>query len=344
MAKRVRVGIIGCGQISKILHVPDYAHCPEAEIVAFSDVIPEAAEALAARWAPDARVYTDYDEMLETEKLDAVTVTLPNVLHCQATLAALNAGCHVLVEKPMATNSADAKKMVETAKKARKKLLVNHCQRLIPAHAKAREVVEKGVIGKVLHATSILGHDGPENWSPTGSWFFKKKEAHFGVLADLGVHKADILRFITGKEIDRISAYARCVAKENSEVDDNFVSAFTFTDGAVGTLSASWTVQGESAKHTILHGTKGTLRVFDYPGRPVVVQLADPDGEATFEVPPGKYLYEGSWGLDVSGAFVRCILGKEKPFCSGEEGRKSLEIILAASESARTGKSVKVNR
>jgi predicted dehydrogenase len=82
-----------------------------------------------------------------------------------------------------------------------------------------------------------------------GKWFFDKKQARFGAMADLGVHKADLIRFLTGKEVAEISAFSACLEKSNASVEDNFVSALKFTDGPVGTLSASWTVtvQGMSA-------------------------------------------------------------------------------------------------
>ena len=110
-------------------------------------------------------------------------------------------GKNVLVEKPMAMSLAEAKSMVAAAKKAKKLLMVNQSQRKYAAHVKAKEVMDSGIMGKVLHVTAMFGHEGPEFWSPTGKWFFKKKEARFGAMADLGVHKADLIRFLTGKEI-----------------------------------------------------------------------------------------------------------------------------------------------
>lgn len=342
MKKRLRVGVIGCGQISKLLHVPDYASCAEATLVALCDTSLKAAKGLAARWAPDAALYGDYKEMLKKEDLDAVTVTLPNRLHGSVTIAALKAGCHVLVEKPMALSSAEAQRMLDTAKKHKRLLMVNQCQRLMPVHARAREVVRKGFIGKILHLTAMFGHGGPEHWSPKGKWFFKKDEARFGAMADLGVHKADLIRYITGKEVARVSAYMGCLEKKGSDVDDNFVSCLTFTDGTVGTLASSWTVKGMDANYMILHGTKGSLRIMELPDKPLVANLVDPDREVVFDIPASEIRYEGSWGMDVSGAFCRAVLGQEAPFCSGEEGKKALEIILAAEKSALTGRSVEL--
>jgi predicted dehydrogenase len=335
--------MIGCGQIAKHLHVPDYAYCPQAELVALCDLIPAKAKALADRWAPNAKVYTDYARMLKEAKLDAVTVAIPNYLHAPATIAALKAGCHVNVEKPMACSSAEAQKMVDTAKRCRKLLNVNQSQRRFPPHVKAKEILDSGILGKILHVTAMFGHAGPEYWSPTGKWFFKKKQARFGAMADLGVHKADLVRYLTGKEVAEISAFFERLEKKNTDVEDNFVSCLKFTDGTVGTLCASWTVKGMEANYLLLHCTNGTLRVCELPDKPLVANLVRPECEIVFPVPPAATNYDESWGLDVSGAFVRAILGIEKPYCPGEEGKKSLEVILAAEKAALTRRTVKLN-
>ena len=342
MGEKLRVGVIGCGQIAKHLHVPDYAYCPQTEIVALCDLIPAKAKALADRWAPAAKVYTDYKKMLKEAKLDAVTVALPNYLHAPVTIAALRAGCHVNVEKPMACSMAEAKKMIDAAKKAKKLLNVDQSQRRFAPHVKAKEIIDSGILGKIIHVTAMFGHAGPEYWSPTGKWFFKKKLARFGAMADLGVHKADLVRYLTGKEVAEVSAFFECLEKKNTDVEDNFVSCLKFTDGTVGTLCASWTVKGMEANYLILHCTNGTLRIGELPDKPLVANLVNPVCEIVFDVPRPATNDDESWGLDVSGAFVRAILGLEKPYCPGEEGMKSLGVILAAEKAALTGRRVKL--
>ncbi len=334
--------MIGCGKIAELLHLPDYAVCPGAEITALCDSNRDTAESMARLFAPNAAIYTDYRKMLATEKLDGVTVALPNYLHAPVSIHALRAGCHVLVEKPMAATSAETTAMCKEAKKAKRLLMVNQAQRRSALHRKAREVVESGVMGRILHVTAMFGHEGPEHWSPQGKWFFKKKLARFGAMADLGVHKADLIRYLTGKEVAEISAYTACLEKKNSDVEDNFVSALRFTDGTVGTLCASWTVKGASASYTILHCENGTLQVGVQPDKPLVAYLTKPACEIVFDLPPPLSEYPGSWGLGVSEGFVRAARGLESPFCTGEEGRRSLEIIFAAERSFLSGKSVKV--
>lgn len=342
MSRKIRVGIIGCGAIAEHLHGPDYACSPDAELVAFCDILKVKAHALAGRLAPGAQVFSDYKEMLKKADVEAVSVCLPNYLHAPVTIAALQAGCHVMVEKPMAASMDEAKKMLAAAKKADKVLMVDQSQRLFPAHVKAKEVLDSGIMGKILHITAMFGHSGPENWSPTGKWFFDKKQARFGAMADLGVHKADLLRFLTGKEVSEINGFFERLEKPRATVEDNFVSALKFTDGTVGTLASSWTVKGAEANYTVLHCTNGTLQICLFPDRPLVANLINPECQITFDLPPTPTNDAGGWGLDAGGKFCRAIKGEEKPFCSGYEGMKSLEIILAAEKAALTGRTVKI--
>lgn len=340
MSSVFRAGVIGCGAIAERLHIPDFVDSPDAEAVAICDANLKKAKEVGAKLVPNAKVYSDYRKMLKEEDLDGVTVALPNFLHETVTVAALKAGCHVMVEKPMAATAAEARRMLAAAKKAGKLLMVNQNQRRDGINRKAREIVDSGILGKILHVTAMFGHAGPDDWSPVSKWFFHQNKAALGAMADLGVHKADLIRYVTGKEVAKVSAYTARLDKKGS-VEDNFVSALTFTDGTVGTLCASWTVYGGvSANYLILHGTNGTLRVLTEQARPLVANLVDPACEIVFDPCEPLNSYDGTWGMDVSGGFARAAMGKEKPFCSGEEGAKSLDIIMGALKSMKTGRSV----
>jgi UDP-N-acetylglucosamine 3-dehydrogenase len=342
MTKKLRIGVIGCGAIAKHLHVPDYAAAPEAELVALCDIVKGKAEDLARKFAPSAKVYTDYKALLKDGNVDAVSVCLPNILHGPVTMAAAKAGCHVLVEKPMATSLDEAKAMIAAAKKAGVLLMVNQSQRRFPSHVKAKEVMDSGIMGKVLQVTAVFGHEGPEFWSPTGKWFFQKKQARFGAMADLGVHKADLVRHITGKEIAEVGAFYGTLEKKNTDVEDNFAAALKFVDGTLGTLMSSWTVKGMEANYLILHCANGTLAVNLYPDKPLVAHMVKPACEIVFPMPPAPTNADAGWGIDIGGAFCRAVMGLEKPYCTGEEGMKSLAVILAAEKAAQTGKTVKI--
>ena len=130
MAEKLRIGIVGCGGIANGKHMPSLAEVKEAEMVAFCDIIKERAEEAAEKYgAEGARVYTDYMEMIDTEKLDVVHVCTPNKSHSPITVYALEHDCHVMCEKPMAKTYEDAKKMLEAYKKSGKKLTIGYQNR-----------------------------------------------------------------------------------------------------------------------------------------------------------------------------------------------------------------------
>jgi predicted dehydrogenase len=345
MAKegKLRAGIIGCGKVARTLHMAEYVACADTELAAYCDVDPVSIAETVARYG-NRPTYSCWQEMMRKERLDCVSVCLPNYLHCEATLDALNAGVNVLVEKPMALTLKEADKMIAAAKKAKKALMVDQSQRFSPVHKKAREVLESGMLGKILLIATSFGHPGPEGWSPRGKWFFQKDKAGFGPMADLGIHKADLVRFLTGKEVEAVSAFTSLQEKQNTDVEDNFVSVLRFTDGTLGTLTTSWTVKGMETNYTYLYCQKGTLAVSVIPGRPLVAFMSSPQCEIDFPTPAIQNNVQDTWRLGVIDNFAAAILGREKCLVPGEEGRKALAIILAADEAAQTGKTVKVAR
>jgi predicted dehydrogenase len=345
MAKNARLhaGVIGCGKVARTLHIPEYLSCADTELVAYCEVDPQSLAETVARYGERPN-YKDYREMLAGEKLDCVSVCLPNYLHCEVTLAALEAGVNVLVEKPMALTLEDADRMIATAKSRGKLLMVSQTQRFSPVHKRAKEVVDSGILGRILHVATAFGHPGPEGWSPRGKWFFEKKKAGFGPMADLGIHKADLVRYLTGKEVAEVSAFVSREEKVNTDVEDNFVSVLRFTDGTLGTLTTSWTVKGMETNYTYLYGEKGTLAISVIPGRPLVAFMSTPRCVIDLPVQAIQSNIEDTWRLGIVDNFAASILGREKCLVPGEEGRKALGIILAADEAARAGKTVKVKK
>ncbi|RLQ97475.1 Gfo/Idh/MocA family protein [Falsibacillus albus] len=338
----VKVGIIGCGSIASHRHIPEYANHPDVEIVAFCDVKLERAEEKAAKYG--GKVYESYEEMLANHEIDAVSVCTPNYLHAPASIAALNAGKHVLCEKPMATSKEEAENMISAAKKNGRKLMIGHNQRFVRSHEKAKQLIKEGEIGKIYSFRTAFGHDGPEGWSVDGtnSWFFKKDEAFIGAMGDLGVHKTDLLRYILGDEISEVSAFVGTLAKEGASVDDNAVCILKTESGIIGTLAASWSYVAGEDNSTIIYGEKGIIRLEESPDYSLIVQYKN--GEVV-NYDLGKIQSNDEGGQNDSGV-IRHFIGsikedRETPI-PGEEGMKSLNVILAALESSQTGKSVSV--
>lgn len=261
----LKIAVIGCGSIAQHRHLPEYNNNPNAEITAVCDIVEARAEEIAAEYG--AKAYTSYEELLEKESVDAVSVCLPNYLHAPVSIAALNAGCHVLCEKPMATSKEEGEAMIAAAEKAGKKLMIGHNQRFVPSHEKAKELLAAGSIGKVYSFRTAFGHGGPEGWSAEGkdSWFFKKEEAFIGAMGDLGVHKADLMRYVLGEEFTNVAGFIESSAKENSTVDDNAVCILRSESGIVGTMAASWAYNPKEDNSTVIYGSEGTLRLEDDP-------------------------------------------------------------------------------
>lgn len=340
---KLKVGVIGCGSISKYRHLPEYAANPHVEIVAVCDIVEERATAMAEQY--NATVYTDYKKMLTEAELDIVSVCTPNYLHAPMSIDALNAGNHVLCEKPMATSKEEAEEMIKAAEANGKKLMIAHNQRFVPSHVKAKELIENGTIGKVYSFRTAFGHPGPEGWSIDGkeSWFFRKEEAFIGAMGDLGVHKTDLMRYLLGEEFVEVGSFVESGAKDNSDVDDNAVCVLKSENGIIGTLAASW-AYGKEDNSTIIYAEKAVLRLEDHPQYSLVVQYTS--GE-TVNYELGKIQSNDEGGQNstrVIELFVDSIVNDTVPPVSGEEGMKSLNVVLAALESSETKQIVQLNK
>ena len=255
----MNVGIIGCGKIAQIRHIPEYTDNANAKITGYYDFNYERAQELAEKYG--GKAYTSVDELLENPELDAVSVCVANNAHAEISIKALKAGKHVLCEKPMAVTLEDCIAMTEEAEKSQKLLMIGQNQRFAKAHVKAKQLVAEGVIGDVITFKTTFGHKGPETWSidaGSNSWFFDKKRAAMGAMADLGVHKTDLIQYLLNSRIVETTAKVITLDKKDSTgqligVDDNAICIYRMENGAVGTMTASWTYYGEEDNSTILY-------------------------------------------------------------------------------------------
>ncbi|MFC5447916.1 Gfo/Idh/MocA family protein [Paenibacillus aestuarii] len=335
---KIKVAVVGCGSIAKHRHIPEYSWNPNVELVAFVDPVIERAEHYAQTHG--GKAYSSYTEMLANEKVDAVSVCTPNYLHAEVSIAAANAGAHVLVEKPMASTTEEAEAMIAAAKKNGVFLMVGHNQRLMPPHVKAKEILDSGKLGRVLTFRTSFGHPGPERWSIDGrdSWFFRKEEAIMGAMGDLGVHKSDLIRWLLSDEVSEVAAFVGTLHKEGTQVDDNATCVLRMKSGAIGSLVASWTYYKGEDNSTVLWCENGVMKIGTHPDDQVIVELRD----GTVE----KYKVgtistnEKQVSSGVIDEFIGSIAAGQAPRISGEEGMRSLNVILAAFESQATGRIV----
>jgi predicted dehydrogenase len=340
--KKLRVGVIGCGSIARHRHLPEYAANPNVELVAVCDNNAERALEIGEKYGVPS--YTSFVELLRNAEVDAVSVCTPNYLHAPISNAALLAGVHVLCEKPMATSEEEAKSMIETAENSGKKLMIAHNQRFVASHQKARQLIQSGEVGKIYSFRTAFGHGGPEGWSVEGKegWFFQKDKAFVGAMGDLGVHKTDLLRYILGEEIVEVGAFVETSAKEFATVDDTAVCVLKTESGTIGTLAASWSYVGKEDNSTIIYGENAILRLEDDPNNSLVVQYKNGD-VVNYQL--GKIQSNDEGGQSSSHVidqFVDAVLNDKEVPVSGEEGMKSLGVILAALESNETKQIVRV--
>jgi UDP-N-acetylglucosamine 3-dehydrogenase len=337
---KIKVAVIGCGSIAQHRHIPEYASNPNVELVAFCDPVIQRAEHFAEAYG--GKAYSSYEEMLQQEKVDAVSVCTPNYLHAPATIAAANAGVHVLVEKPMAVSAEETESMIAAARTNGVYLMVGHNQRLMSPHVKAKEILDSGKMGRVLTFRTAFGHGGPEHWSVDGgnSWFFRHNEAIMGAMGDLGVHKADLIRWLLSDEVTEVAAMIGTLHKERTDVDDNAICLLRMKSGIIGNLVASWTSYKGEDNSTIFWCEHGVMKIGTDPHDQVIVELKDGTvmkpqvGEISTnekQIPSG-----------VMDEFITSIMTGTEPSISGEEGARSLKVILAAFESQASGKFVKI--
>ena len=277
MAK-LKVGVIGCGQICRVRHAPEYREDARCEIVGFYDVDPARAQKMAADFGGSA---FDSLESLLQSGVDAVSVCSANTDHCRSAVLAMEHGCHVLCEKPLAVNLADCEKMLATSRRTGRRLLVGQNQRLAPAHQEAYRLIAAGAIGKVLSFHTTFGHGGPESWTGVRDpWFFHRDKAVLGAAADLGIHKIDLLNYLTDDPIAEGSAYLTTLDKKLPDgspiqVDDNALFLLKTQRGAVGMAHASWTFYGQEDNSTVLYGSKGIMKLYTDPDYAIILEHAD---------------------------------------------------------------------
>ena len=342
----IKVGIIGCGKIAQVRHIPEYAANPNAEVYGFYDINVARAEELAKKYG--GKAYASYEELLADPQIEAVSVCAANHAHAEISIAALKAGKHVLCEKPMAVTLEECEAMVAAAKEAGKYLMIGQNQRLAKAHAKAKELIEQGAIGKVLTFRTIFGHGGPETWSiDPGSnvWFFDKTKAAMGAMADLGIHKTDMIQYVLGTKIVKTQAVLTTLDKRDATgsligVDDNAICIYQMENGVIGTMTASCTYYAAEDNTTVIYGTKGELRLYDDPK--YSVQQINSDGTRIDYQIDQIQTNDNQTASGVIDLFVDCLVEQKEPEISGANVLHAMKAVFASIESSAKGCAVEV--
>lgn len=342
----IKIGIIGCGKIAQVRHIPEYAANPHAEIYGFYDINQARAQELAQKHG--GKVFASYEELLADPAIEAVSVCVANHAHAEISIAALKAGKHVLCEKPMAVTLEDCEAMVAAAEVSGKYLMIGQNQRLAKAHSKAKELIEQGAIGKVLTFRTIFGHGGPETWSiDPGSnvWFFDKTKAAMGAMADLGIHKTDMIQYVLGSKIVKTQAVLTTLDKKDATgnligVDDNAICIYQMENGVIGTMTASWTYYAAEDNTTVIYGTKGELRLYDDPK--YSVQQINADGTRIDYQIDQIQTNDNQTASGVIDLFVESLVEKKAPEISGANVLHAMKAVFASIESSAKGCAIEV--
>ena len=342
----IKVGIIGCGKIAQVRHIPEYAANSNAEVYGFYDINQARAEELAKKYG--GKAYASYEELLADPEIVAVSVCAANHAHAEISIAALKAGKHVLCEKPMAVTLEECEAMVAAAKESGKYLMIGQNQRLAKAHAKAKELIEQGAIGKVLTFRTIFGHGGPETWSidpGANVWFFDKTKAAMGAMADLGIHKTDMIQYVLGTKIVKTQAVLTTLHKKDATgnligVDDNAICIYQMENGVIGTMTASWTYYAAEDNTTVIYGTKGELRLYDDPR--YSVQQINADGTRVDYQIDQIQTNDNQTASGIIDLFVDCLVQNKEPEISGADVLHAMKAVFASIESSAKGCAIEV--
>lgn len=339
----IRVGLIGCGLMARA-HLPGYeASRDQAEIVVCCDNNLQLAQDTSAKLGGTAVVTTDWQAVLDNPQVDAVDICAPHFLHAPIVLAAAKAGKHVLLEKPMAMNLAEARDMVAAMDEAGKVFMVAQNQRYLPEHVPIKKWLDDGAIGRVI-AARIDGNQFLSKGYPEGHWLFSKKLAGGGVIRTTAIHKIDLLRSLLG-DVRRVTAlYSTSGLNPGMDSEDIAAFAMEFESGAIGEAFftfASYQNPIPTASHelVILYGTKGMINNINGWHMYSTEVEAYKNGMTPMGLPNADYA--GSFVHEVK-HFLDCVATGKMPNTSGHDNLKTMAIIEALYQSVETGKTTLV--
>lgn len=342
----IKVGIIGCGSITKTRHAPEYTANPHVDEIVFYDRNIDRSEALVEMFG--GRIVRTVEELFEDPEIVAISDCSSNENHHIFSSTALLSGKHVLCEKPISLTVDHAKEMIAAQKTTGKKLMVAHNQRFTRAHQKAKEIIANGELGKVLTFRTTFGHAGPEQWGinkSNSTWFFKKERSGFGVAGDLGIHKIDLLHFLLEDEIELVSAFQGALDKLDEdgkaiEVSDNIVCSLKTKKGRLGTASFSWTHYGQEDNSTLIYCEKGILKIYNSDNYQIEVLTKD-GMKVNYEL-ESIQTNDNQTASGVIDAFIESIRLDQPPPVTAEDALLALKVILGIMAAAETGTVVKI--
>lgn len=354
MTNRLKLAVVGAGAIGTGRHLPAYKMCETAgvaDLVAVCDPFLENAQRAQATFAIP-RAFADYHELFKLPGLDAISICTPNVSHEPIALAALEAGLHVMCEKPLAMSLAGAQRMADAAREAERKTAVNFRYRWIPAAGFVHDIIQSGELGEIYHVYVNYFNGSHHDPATPIRWRQLRSESGTGVLGDLASHLIDLCRYWIG-EFTEVNAHLRTIVPERPligggtgivDTDDSCSFFAKLANGAEGVFNASRcaTARGNHQRAEI-YGTKGALiyeiEKHDRGGDQVQLCLGSSQAShavfANVPVPP-DYLTRTPFRPMID--FVEAIQENRDPSPNFEDGVRCQAVIEAAEISAHEGK------
>jgi len=340
--KKLRWGVIGCGGIADRRTIPGIVLAENAELVAVMDVNMELAKKVGEKYNI-SDVYDNIDDLLANDNVDAVYIATPVFLHKDQSIAAINAGKHVLVEKPIAMTVTEAMEIVEMAEKKNLKLSVGLMMRYHTYHQEIKRIIEEGKIGDIVSMRAQF-----TCWYPEieGSWRQTKKYGGGGALMDLGVHCIDLLMYLSGMKVCGLNAICDTQTFKY-EVDDSASLVMKMENGAHAYVDVNFNIPDDAAQARLeFYGTKGSIiadgTLAQEEVGTVKVTLSDPAGYDAFQKRGelNSYMLEGASGNMYTKEIETlsdAIINNKTPLITAEQGIFVQKITEAAYEASASG-------
>ncbi len=313
--RKLRVAVIGAGFWGRN-HARNLNELNETRLVAVCDKDEARAKAVAELFGVET--YTDSREMLNRKDVEAVTVCTWSTNLATETMKALKAGKHVLVEKPMANNVQEARKIVDLAKEKHLHLMVGFLMRFIPGVKRIKEAADKGEIGTLVYATARRVSEWPE------------RIGDVGVVKDLAIHDIDITRYLFGD--DPVEVYAKAGSLRHKQFEDHAQILLTFKGGKTAFIEANWLTPYKIRK-LIVTGSKAIMTL-DYITQEITLETSGQTVAPRYEV-------KEPLRLELK-HFANSILNDKEPVITGVDGLKAVQIAEAALKSAQKGTAIKL--
>jgi predicted dehydrogenase len=332
----MKIGFAGAGYIINI-HAKAAQVQKDVELAAVVEKYSDKSAALAKKF----RIKNQYEtigQLLKAGDVDALVIGTPNFLHAPQAIAALKAGVHVMVEKPMAMNAREAEKMLDASTQSGATLMVAHCWRFDPDVLWLRAQSKK--LGRIIRTKGYGVHS---HWGPAG-WFTQKQFAGGGAMADMGIHALDTARFLLG-DPQPVSVYAKIgTYYKKFDVDDTGVIIVEWDNGATSYIESGWWqphADGPEAT-TQLYGTQGFGQLF-----PTQLELPNIKAQKVdviksgFKFPRKEHCPQSMYDAQMA-YFLECIRKKKTPVPGALEGWTNMKVVDAAYKSSKTGKAIKL--